>query len=368
MRLVLPLAAVAVTASIASLANAQEAAVRLEDDPERGALTIVVGPVDLPAPDPNSPAHAEGHHGAHAPVWPPITTVRVPRSVYLKGFSYDVVDGAGNPLPTGVLHHLNLINPDNRELFLPISQRMLAVGKETGEQSMPGWLLGYPVAEGTPMVVSVMLHNPTGAAQQDVEVRVRLDYVEAGRPWPLFSVYPFQLDVAFPAGDKSVDLPPGTSEFAYEASPAVEGRLMVIGGHLHEYATSLRFEDVTEGRVLWEGKPVYDEGGVLKEVTLGRLYRTLGVKLHPDRRYRVVASYHNTTADTLYDGGMGVVGGVFMPSGGKRWPRADKSDELYVLDRMHYLQDVRGRFDAIKDVVVTGEVPPAEHSHGAGGH
>lgn len=340
---------------LARATAAQESTTRLMNEAANSEFLLTIGPVDLPVAA-MEPAEA-GHHGAgegedpHAvhggAVFPRVETVRFPISAYLYGFSYEVVDGSGRALPVEVLHHLNLINPDHRELFLPISQRMLAVGKETGSQSMPWLLLGYPVPEGTPMVVAAMLHNPTGEAHTGVEIRVRLKYVKAGRPWPLFNVYPFQFDVAFPAGDKSFDLPPGRSEWSYEASPAIEGRIMAIGGHMHENAESIKFEDVTEGKVIWEGFPIQDEHGNLTGVTLGRLYRTLGAKIYRDRVYRVTVTYSNPTGDTLYAGGMGVVGGVFLPSGGGMWPRADEADQLYALDRMHYMREVRGTFDEI---------------------
>jgi hypothetical protein len=276
--------------------------------------------------------HGNGQEDPHAvhggAVFPPVETVRFPISGYLYGFSYEVVDGEGRQLPVEVLHHLNLINPDHRELFLPISQRMLAVGKETGSQSMPRFLLGYPVPEATPMVVAAMLHNPTGKSHSGVEVRVRLKYVKAGRP-------------------------------------GLEGRIMAIGGHVHENAESIKLVDLTENEVIWEGFPIEDETGNLVGVTLGRLYRTFGTKIHPDHVYRVTVTYNNPTADTLVAGGMGVVGGVFMPSGAGMWPRADTVDPLYALDRRHYMRDVRGTYDEIAGLAseqAAGDVVE-EHKH-----
>lgn len=366
--LTLAMAVIAVATAVA-----QEAPrVWIADDQERREFVISMGPFDLAAgtrflEELGPAAHQHDPHAVHgAAVLPPVTTLRAPASVYLTGFSYELTDAEGRELPPEFVHHLNLVNPDARELFLPIAQRMLAVGKETGSQSMPGLLMGYPVAEGTQIVVNGMLHNPSGESYTGVEVRVHLRYVPAGRLWPLFNVFPFQLDVAFPAGDKSFDLPPGTSTWSYEAQPSMEGRIMAIGGHMHDFATSITFEDATEGRVLWEGLPILDEQGRLQGVTLGRLYRKLGVKLRKDHVYRVTVTYENPTADTLYAGGMGVVGGIFMQAGGGMWPRADKSSELYALDMRHYLREISGPYDTI-----AGETPRpapvADHVHN-GGH
>ena len=345
-----------VAAGAVEFAVAQEAGVRLINDEANREFVIVIGPVDLPA-------GMEHSHGVDGAVFPPVGTVQFPNGGYLKGFVYEVVDGDGNVLPSELVHHLNFITPDNRELFLPISQRLLAVGGETGRQSMPGWLLGVPIVRGQQLVVTSMLHNPTGESYSGVEVRMHLEYVKAGRPWPLFSVYPFQVDVAFPAGDKSVDLPPGQSEFSWEGSPSMEGRIMAIGSHLHELAESIRFEDVTTGKEVWEGLPMRDENGQISGATVGRLYRRFGVKIYPDHVYRVTVSYNNPTQDTIQAGGMGVVAGVFMPSGGGMWPKVDESDELYLLDRRHYLQEVRGSYDLIVGGGGVTKEGAATHKH-----
>jgi hypothetical protein len=285
-----------------------------------------------------------GHHEMHNAVLPPVARVHVPHDAYLYGFDYEIVDRAGHRLPGNLLHHLNLIDPTHRELFLPISQRMLAVGTETGAQSMPWLLFGYPVSKGQEMVVSVMMHNPTEQEYSGVSLRLSLKYVPAGKPWPLFPVYPYQMDVAFPAGDKAFDVPPGRFSRSYEARPAIAGRLMVIGGHLHPYAKSLKFEDVTAGRVIWEGRPIEGPKGDLAGVSIGRLYRTMGVKIFPDHTYRVTVTYDNPTGQTLRDGGMGVVGGVFIPADDAPWPGADASDRLYALDRKHYERELQGKY------------------------
>lgn len=341
------------TATLVTLAQAS--GVHIMDDQERERFVVTIGPMDLPA--------GGDHHGTHGAVLPPVGTVTLPRNAYLYGFEFDLVDGKGRPVPNEVLHHLNLIDADHRELFLPISQRMLAIGRETGAQSMPWLLLGYPVEAGQRMVVSAMMHNPLYQDFSGVQLRVYLRYVKDGRPWPLFGVYPFQLDVAFPAGDKSFDLPPGHFTRSYEAQPALAGRVMVVGGHLHPYATSLKFEDVTANAVIWEGLPIEGEDQSLDGVTVGRLYKRLGVKISPDHTYRVTVTYHNPTGDTIPEGGMGVIGGVFLPSGDESWPAADQTDELYVLDRRHYLREVQGRYEQIVALVGGRDKLPVAAGH-----
>ena len=345
---------------IAGSAAAQESTTTFEDTGKE--FIITVGPVDLPAPmQMGTGEDMEMASHEHEAVLPPLGTVTIPRDSYLYGFDYEVLDAGGNLLPSNILHHVNVIDPDHRELFLPISRRVMAAGTETGGQSMPWMLFGYPVSAGQQMVVSVMLHNPTQDAHNDVSLRIRLKYVKSGRPWPFFAVYPYQLDVAFPAGDKDFDLPPGKSSRSYDASPAVAGRLMVMGSHLHELATNVVFEDVTTGQILWDGFPI-TENDELAGVTIGRLYRRGGTKITPEHTYRVTVYYDNPSGETITDGGMGVVAGVFMPSMGELWPAVDPNDPLYALDRSHYMREVRGKYDVIS--VGGGKiVEETDHQH-----
>src|SRR5258705_13975750 len=98
-----------------------------------------------------------------------------------------------------------------------------------------------------------MLHNPTTVSYNGVRTRLVLSYVPDNRPWPLFRSFPWQLDVGFPVGDKSFDLPPGRSERAYEGSPAIAGDIVAIGGHLHEYGVSIEPSGATTGEPICRG-------------------------------------------------------------------------------------------------------------------
>jgi hypothetical protein len=346
------------TVSLPAGALAQDASTRIVNDPERGELGILIGPVDLPAMPGMEHAHME-----HMMVRPPVATVRIPVDAYLYGFRYDVVDADGKPVPTQVVHHLNLIDPDHRELFLPISQRIGAVGGETGAQEMPWairYLFGVPVTAGQRVVVSAMMHNPTGKDYHGVTLRYYWKYVKGHRPWPFFALEPFQLDVAFPAGDKSFALPPGKFSKSYEGKPSVPGRILAIGGHLHELATSLKFEDVTAKTTIWEGKPYTDEHGNVNRLAIGYLYKQMGVKLESDHLYRVTVSYDNPSKDTIPAGGMGVVAGVFLPAA--PWPATDTTDQLYALDRKHYLREVSG---TLSEILAQQDPPAAAKKLGA---
>src|SRR5207253_764205 len=200
-------------------------------DPGRGALVIDLAPLELPARTPH-----------HALAQPPVATLEIPSDGYIHGFRVAVVDSAGRELSDELIHHFNLIDPDHRELFLPISRRLLAAGHETGAVRLPGLLI--------------------------------------------------------------------------------------------------EFVDVTAGQVIYRAVPIADSVGHIHSVPISRLYgwTRLGAHIAPDHRYRVTVYYDNPTGQAVPDGGMGVVGGLFVPDRGVEWPPADRTDSLYQQDYRHYMR------------------------------
>jgi hypothetical protein len=318
---------------------------RLRHDRDREQLVFDVGPVDLEA----GTSH-EGHGQ------PPVLVGAFPAGGWVHGFDVDLVDRAGRALPRELLHHINLIVPQKRELFSGIMLRVGAAGPETDPVKLPR-LLGYRVARGDSLLVTTMLHNPTGTAHRGVRVRVRLPFT-ANDDWPSpISIFPFYVDVMPPAGIHAYDLPPGRSVKSWQGSPAVAGRILGVGGHLHEYGVELRFEDLTAGKVLWSATPKLDENGKVAGIPTKKFFWQLGLKIHPDHVYRLSAIYENPTGTTIPNGAMGTLGGVFLPDDSKRWPAIDRT----VAD---YLTDVRVtyRLDAGDERAADG-APSAAHSH-----
>jgi len=303
-------------------------------DAEAREIVIELPPVDLPA-------HA-GHHGEAG--LPPVVRAEMPVAGALYGFRVEMRDAGDRLLPEALLHHFNLIDPNRRELFLPISRRVMAAGKETGEQKLPWLFFGVPVQQGDLLVANAMLHNPTDTGYQGVRTRLVLRYVPGGRPWPLFDGSPFQLDVAFPVGDKSFPLPPGKSTRSYEARPTIPGKIVAVGGHMHELGTRIELTEVETGRLLWSAEPELGPDGMVESVPIGKLWGLfkVGAPVGPNHTYRVTVYYDNTTGANIDAGGMGVVGGLFVPQRGFDWPLADKTDSLYVQDAIHYMRTAAG--------------------------
>ncbi len=302
-------------------ATAQNPPLRIVDDTVRRELVIELGPLDLPA-------NADHHDLAQ----PGTRGVHIPLSGWIHGFRIEIVDRAGNPVPQRVLHHINVIAAEHRELFSEIMLRVAAAGQETGPAVLPR-MIGLQVRKGEEFLVSAMLHNPTPRAYNGVTARVRMPYTVADTWIRPFSAYPFYLDVMPPAGEThAYDLPPGRSEKSWEGRPAVAGRILGVGGHLHKYGVALRLEDVTAGKVIWEAEPVLDEAGEVVGMPVKKFFWRLGVRVWPDHTYRLTAIYDNPTGATIPDGAMGALGGVFLPARGTIWPAVDPGSIEYQLD------------------------------------
>lgn len=271
-------------------------------------------------------------------------------SGWMHGFTVDVVDSRGDTVPASVLHHVKVLMPDRRELFMPIALRLLGAGSETRSARVPR-SMGIPIEAGDSIIVTAMVHNPTDRYLGGVTIRLRLHYTTAPASSPPDVVYPFFLHVTSPDGPSEYDLPPGYSERSWEARPAAGGHIIALGGHLHRYGLTLRFEDLTTGREIWRTRADVDSRGNV--IGVGRRVFTWGrgPRLNPQHAYRVTAAYFNPTGDTIRDGGMGTLGGVFRPDRSS-WPRLEPGDPLYVSDLE---REVSGHHAA-----------PSGHQHGHG--
>jgi hypothetical protein len=297
---------------------------------DKGDLVFEMGPIRLPA----NATHDEV-------VQPPPLTVLAGADGWAHGYAIEIVDSAGRPVPQRVVHHVNVIAPQRRELFSQIMLRLAAAGPETAPVGLP-WFLGYPIGEADSVLVTAALSNPTPVDYGDVRLRVRMPLKKKGVVGAM-AIYPFYLDVMPPAGSHSFDLPPGRSVTYWEGKPAVPGRILGLSGRLHKYGTSLTLEDRTTGRILWEGRPKVDSAGEVQEMPVKRFLASFGIGVDTAHTYRLTAVYVNPTGAPVIDGGMGALGGVFKP-GDKAWPAVLPTDPDYVLDwRLQYRLESRDK-------------------------
>lgn len=286
-------------------------------EPEHHDVVMLMGPMDLP--DSGQTMRLTAAHAVTFPV-----------DGWLTRFRTRVVDQNGVELPREVLHHINLVRPGRRELFMPVMQRLAAAGQETGEVEVP-FPFGIPISEGDTILVVAMVHNPTGRPLR-LTIEGRLHYDTPA--WlDRIGVQPFHMDIQPPPAGASFDLPPGRSSFSWEGSPAIDVEVLALGGHLHAHAVELRLEEVRPGgdvRVLWRVAPEFEPDGQVAGVPRDRFLHRFGLGLSRDRTYRIVAVYDNPTGSLIPGGGMAEIAGVVIPDA--EWPLPDTTSEAFVAD------------------------------------
>jgi hypothetical protein len=303
-------------------------------EPGSDLLILELPPMDLPA---------WGAGQRSAMVLSPLVTMDLPASGFISGFHIELIDAGGARLPQSLVHHINLYDPNRRELFAPIQLHLFAASKETPAAAVPRLLFGIPVEQGQRVTAKAMLGNETDVAYAGVKVRLVGTFSRVNPAWPLFRGYPWVMDVLFPVGrqpggSKAFDLPPGRSSRSWVSSPAIPGTIIGMGGHAHDLVTSLEFTDSTTGEVLWRGAPVLGPDGVIKSlpVSLFTRWNRLGIHVTPAHRYQVTVTYENPGSEVIVDGGMGAVAGMFVPDRGTTWPAVDPADPSY----WQYLSDI----------------------------
>lgn len=314
-----------------SLPIGRDALVRVEDRPDERIVEYVIGPVRLDS------------GGAQLRI--PIQMSTIPIAGWFHGFVVSMRDADGNRIPIETLSHVSFIDPDHRELFSPVARRVMAAGPLSTHQRLPG-LVGYPVQPADRVLIAATFANRTGSDVPAVYLHVAFDYsLEGEKLIEPRNVYPFHLDVMGYAGASRFVVPPGRSRRAWQGSPAVAGRILALGGHVHDYATELRLVDVTDGTELWKVQPSLDRAGGVEDVPRREMWWRLGKQVDPHHVYRIEVAYDNPLDVDAPTGGTGVIGGVILVEKGIAWPRLDRTDPSYAADLERTL-DVSGRSDA----------------------
>lgn len=302
------------------LAAQSPATLELAADEATGELVFTLGPLHLPA-------HATHHDVAQVP----LESAEVPFDGWLHGFRVEMVTADGQPVSPTVIHHINLIDLDRRALLAPIVNRVLAVGSETKPSSLPR-SFGYPVHKGQRLGIFTGFHNPTATDYHAAYMRLILTYTPAPASPAPKSIYSLWFDAQLEPGMQTdFDLPPGESKKSQDFTAPISGSVLGLGGHLHDYGVRLTLEDRTTGTMLYDVAPDTDDEGRVLAVP-SKLYLQQPLHLEAGHVYRITAHYRNPTSETIVQGGMGTIGGVFVPDAGQAWPSIDEHHPEYVAD------------------------------------
>lgn len=301
-------------------------------DSAHKAVLISLGPCRVPAmgtarmPGMGMMMHGPGHEDVRV-------HFRWPADVWMRSFDLKLFDGAHHRLdqPT-TMHHMELLNFDRRQLVYPMVERVFGMGEETGGATMPK-TVGVPLDAGTDMGLYVMWNNHTERDIEGVTFQLTIRYSPRNLvPRPTI-VLPFKADVNIhPGAGDAFDLAPGGGSRSALFTVGTSGRLLAVGGHLHDYGKELRLEDARTGRVLARVTAQRKPDGEVTGVTHG-LYGILGSGPHlkAGRPYRLVAVYAGSPTDSIR-GAMGLMGGIFAPDRYRRWPKIDRTDPAYLID------------------------------------
>ncbi len=322
------LASVQMAAAQGGMPPADSARLQVAVDSSAKEIILTVGPFDLPDRT-GEDAHAHSGAGHDTPVY----HFAWPIEGWLRGFHLQAMDGEGNVLPQRIIHHMIMVNFDRRQLVYPAAERILGSGTETQSYVLPK-SIGVPVRTGGDLGLYVAWHNTTGAPIENAYFQLRLVWTPKNQvPQPV-SGLPVYFDVNLTVGGTNTyDIPPGRSEKSYEFTMPVNGRLLGVGGHIHDYGVEVRLEDAETDKVITTIETVLDENGWVMELdrhlfgVAGR-----GKKLEADHRYRVVAVYDNPTGKTLELGAMAHMVGLLAPDDITKWPAIDLEDPVYQKD------------------------------------
>ena len=253
----------------------------------------------------------------------PLLKFSWPMEAWFRGYDVALADGKGQPLDSRMVHHINVMNFDRRQLLYPAVERMVAAGTETGSVSVPK-SIGMPMAAGYQLAMYAAWDNTGEADIEDAWLTVRLKWSPRNLSPRPQDVLPLYMDVNYDRETDSYDLPVGRSSKSYEFIMPLGGRLLAVGGHAHDYAEFVSLEEVESGKTIIRLDARTDSTGVL--LAMPRKYygvRGDGLKLTAGRKYRIRAEYNNPTGAMIPNGAMALLAGAFVPDDYAKWPVLD---------------------------------------------
>ena len=274
----------------------------IQDNPAARVLTVRVGPLSLP-----------GHTGHSAHVRPPNLFFKIPFDGWLIAYHRHLVDDVGTPLSGRLLHHADLFNTARRDFLCPQSSEYFhASGAERAAwPEVPG--VGYPVARGHRILLRTMFHNSSRASYPKVYLELRVKYrLKVDEP-PLKDVRVTWFSVK-QCGTSAYDLKPGLSLTTAEYTIPRPGRLVAVGGHLHDYGHQLLLENLSRHQTIVKLLAKQDAEGRIVSIPVV-FFNDDGGGYHLNRGevVKVTATYDNPTGTLLRKGAMGIVVGYFLP-------------------------------------------------------
>jgi hypothetical protein len=316
-------------------AQADSVPLAIRVDTSRHELTITAGPFHLEAETPEMSQMAMQMHMNMADMEGIILQrFTWPMDCWFRGYRMELVDAEGHALPRRLLHHLIMVNFARRQLLYPAAERLMGVSSEmdAGDLVVPK-SIGVPMYRGQGLGVYVMWHNTTDKPIDGVYWKLIFKWTPTNlQPRPV-AVLPIYMDTNMDEdGHNEFPVPPGRSTKSFEFTLPLNGHILGIGGHMHDYGSMMRLEDAETGKVLITIRARRDSTGKLTGLEQ-KLFaiRGEGLRIRAGHRYRVVGVYDNPTSDTL-PGAMAHMAGIFAPDDMSKWPKIDPTSVWYQKD------------------------------------
>ncbi|HET7601364.1 MAG TPA: hypothetical protein VFK09_13790, partial [Gemmatimonadales bacterium] len=333
-------------------------------DSAKHEVTVVSGPWKLP----NMPP-MEDHGMMDMAANSPVQRFEWPIEGWFRGFRYELVDQNGKVLDRRVLHHMIMVNFDRRQLLYPAVERLAGAGSETADAVVPK-TIGVPLTPGTHLGMYIMWHNETGKDLDAVYLRYSMIWAPKNQnPQPVNSL-PIYMDVNLTVGGSNTfDVPPGRFSKSYEFTLPVGGRLLGVGGHLHDYGVDVKLIDAESGKELTRVVAKRDSAGRVLGVSR-KLFGVTGegLKLKAGHRYRVVGEYDNPTGKTIPQGAMAHMVGLFVPDDMSKWPAVDPRDPTLQKDLASLQQPAAGGMQHGHGSTKAAEMDHGNMDHGSMDH
>jgi hypothetical protein len=219
---------------------------------------------------------------------------------------------------------------DRRDLLRPALNRVVSAGRETAALTLPPGM-GYPVEARQQLGINAMVANPTPRAYPAAYVKATITIIPAGTP-NVRNVMSFYAETSFDStGNSDFDLPAGKSQKVVRFVVPIAGRVLAVGGHIHDYGT--RFVVVRSGTAdtIYNAVPRVDATGAVAGMpTVPVFGRT--VRVAPGEAFVMTVFYNNTSGRMLDGAGMGTFAVVFAPDDPAQWPVLNWTDRRVQYD------------------------------------
>lgn len=272
------------------------------DSPGSNELTVRVGPIDLPA---------GVEHGPIAQ--PPVLWLTIPFEGWLTGYHPSIVDAKGRALPGKLLHHVAFYDNARSDFLCPNKEEhIFGAGPEMNDWPViPGY--GYRVHKDDHIRITTMFDNPTAKNYRAVILQVRVEYQTANaQSTALKDIYPAWFNVT-ECGESGYNLSPGESTRTGEFKLRYSGKLLGVGGHLHDYGQWLVLKNERDKETIATLEPDLDPKGRIVAMPVELFAQQGGVPLRRGDVVLVTDAYNNPTGTVISDGAMGIVVGYFLP-------------------------------------------------------